>query len=101
MREKQVEKGFVDQIDDLGGKALKFVSPGMAGVPDRLVLMPVPAEHRELVARYVRFAEVKGVNGKLSKAQRAMHKNLGELGFHVELVSPTGRKATPPKKFLA
>ena len=38
MREKTVERKLVKAVRDSGGLALKFVSPGMAGVPDRLVL---------------------------------------------------------------
>ena len=37
MRERDVERKLVRAVRDSGGLALKFVSPGMAGVPDRLV----------------------------------------------------------------
>lgn len=40
MREKEVERKLVRAVRDAGGLALKFVSPGMAGVPDRLLLFP-------------------------------------------------------------
>ena len=41
MLEKTVEKELCDRIkNDLGGWALKFVSPGQNGVPDRIVLVP-------------------------------------------------------------
>ena len=40
MIEKQVEQALRKAIRDRGGLALKFVSPGLAGVPDRIVLMP-------------------------------------------------------------
>lgn len=40
MREKEVEKRLVDRTKARGGLALKFVSPGFDGVPDRLVLLP-------------------------------------------------------------
>ena len=40
MREKQIEQALVKAVRKRGGIALKFVSPGMAGVPDRLVLFP-------------------------------------------------------------
>lgn len=33
--ERDIEQGFRDIIKRHGGLALKFVSPGMAGVPDR------------------------------------------------------------------
>ena len=40
MRESSVEKHLTRAVEARGGVALKFVSPGSAGVPDRLVLMP-------------------------------------------------------------
>ena len=38
MREKVIERKLIRAVRDSGGLALKFVSPGMAGVPDRLLL---------------------------------------------------------------
>ena len=43
---------------------MKFVSPGLAGVTDRLVLLPVPAKHQRIVQRYVKFVEVKAPGEK-------------------------------------
>ena len=40
MPEKQLEYLFLTEVRRVGGMALKFVSPGFAGVPDRLVLIP-------------------------------------------------------------
>lgn len=40
MREKQVEQALVKAVKANGGICPKFVSPGLSGVPDRLVLMP-------------------------------------------------------------
>ena len=41
MLEKTVEKELCDRVkNDLCGWALKFVSPGQNGVPDRIVLVP-------------------------------------------------------------
>ena len=40
MLEKELEKKFKYQIEKRGAMVLKFVSPGKAGVPDRLVLLP-------------------------------------------------------------
>ena len=40
MIEKQVEQALRKAVRDRGGLALKFVSPGLTGVPDRIVLMP-------------------------------------------------------------
>lgn len=40
MNEKQLEKLFTTAVKKAGGKAYKFVSPTMAGMPDRLVVFP-------------------------------------------------------------
>lgn len=40
MRESIVEKKFAAEVKKRGGLAVKFVSPGFNGVPDRLVLFP-------------------------------------------------------------
>ena len=40
MREKTIEQKLVRMVRDQGGMALKFISPGMNGVPDRLLLFP-------------------------------------------------------------
>ena len=40
MLENELEKKLRDKVKKLGGKAYKFVSPGNAGVPDRLVVLP-------------------------------------------------------------
>lgn len=40
MREKLIEQKLVKAVKAAGGLCPKFVSPGMAGMPDRLVLLP-------------------------------------------------------------
>lgn len=40
MRESTVEKHLADRVKRLGGLCWKFVSPNLAGVPDRIVVMP-------------------------------------------------------------
>ena len=40
MLEKDIEEKLRNKVKKLGGKAYKFVSPGNAGVPDRLVILP-------------------------------------------------------------
>lgn len=40
MKESTVEHRLVIEVKKRGGIALKFVSPGIDGVPDRLVLLP-------------------------------------------------------------
>ena len=41
MREKEVEQALVRSVKKAGGLCMKFTCPGMDGVPDRLVLLPI------------------------------------------------------------
>ncbi len=40
MRESAIENRFRKEVEKRGGKALKWVSPGNRGVPDRIVILP-------------------------------------------------------------
>ena len=40
MREKTIEEKLVKKAKERGGVALKFVSPGLDGMPDRIVILP-------------------------------------------------------------
>ena len=40
MREKTIEQKLTKTAKERGGVALKFVSPGFDGMPDRIVLTP-------------------------------------------------------------
>lgn len=86
MRESKVEKKFCDKVKDKGGMAYKFVSPGHIGVPDRLVLYPVPPERRRLIAEHVYFVEVKAPGKKPRPSQVREHKRLRDMGFNVEVI---------------
>lgn len=72
MREKQVEQALVKTVKAKGGICPKFVSPGLAGVPDRLVLMPNGK---------MGFVEVKAPNKKLRALQLYRMKQLTYLGY--------------------
>ena len=74
MPEKQLEYLFLTEVKRVGGLALKFVSPGFAGVPDRLVLIPDGK---------VGFVEVKAPGKHPRPLQMARHKQLRKLGFKV------------------
>ena len=87
MLEKQVEKALVSTADVLGGVALKFVSPGRNGVPDRIVLLPVPEEHRAIVARYIKFVEVKRPGQKARPLQERFLQYLRDLGFEARVTA--------------
>ena len=77
MREQRIERQLVQQVSKLGGLALKFVSPGMAGVPDRLLLFPG--------GRAV-FVETKAPGTKPRPLQVHRHEQLRALGFRVFVI---------------
>lgn len=74
MREKAIEHDLVMEVRRVGGLALKFVSPGFAGVPDRLVL---------LQGGKMGFVEVKAPGKHPRPLQDARHRLLRRLGFKV------------------
>jgi len=73
MREKAIEAYFRNEIRRRGGWSMKLA--GVAGVPDRLVIMP---------DGQVWFIELKTDTGRLSKVQVAMHRKLGLLDVNLE-----------------
>lgn len=86
MLESKVEREFAKQVQARGGRAYKFVSPGRRGVTDRLVLFPIPGEHRDIVKRYIRFVELKAPGQKPKSWQNREHERLQKLGFCVEVI---------------
>ena len=74
MRESTVEHRLVTEVKKHGGMAPKFVSPGLDGVPDRLVLLP----HGKLA-----FVELKAPGRKLRPLQVRRKEQLRALGFSV------------------
>lgn len=86
MLESAVETKFRKTVKALGGRALKFVSPGNRGVPDRIVLFPIPEEHREIVAKCIRFVELKAPKKKPRPDQVREHQRLRDFGFFVQVI---------------
>jgi len=77
MRESTIESRLREEAKKRGGMAIKFVSPGLNGVPDRLVLMPYGR---------VAFVELKAP-GKTPRASQLKRKRqLERLGFRVYVV---------------
>ena len=74
MLEKEPEKKFTEAVKKCGGIAFKFVSPGNAGVPDRLVILP---------GGRIGFVELKQEGKKPTPLQRRQQKRLKELGWDV------------------
>ena len=74
LRENTIEAALVDEVKRRGGMCPKFTSPGMDGMPDRLVLLP----HGRFC-----FVEVKAPGEKPRPLQVHRHKQLRRLGFKV------------------
>ncbi len=74
MREKKIEQRLVKMVRKSGGLCPKFVSPGTAGMPDRMVLLP---------GGRIAFVEVKAPGEKPRALQGKRHRQLRDLGFHV------------------
>lgn len=77
MRERDVEARLVRGVRKLGGRCWKWVSPGRAGVPDRIVLLP------HGVAAYV---ELKDDGGTVSKVQEITLREIASLGHNACVV---------------
>lgn len=75
--EKRVEKVLTDSVKKMGGMAVKFVSPGLDGVPDRIVLLP---------DRKMAFVELKAPGKKLRALQEKRKRQLEALGFPVYVI---------------
>lgn len=58
MLEKELEQRFVKEVKRRGGTALKFTTPSLAGMPDRLVILPSPT------GPHIGFVELKRPGGK-------------------------------------
>jgi hypothetical protein len=77
MRENEIEMHLRDEVRAIGGRAYKFTSPGNAGVPDRLVLLP---------GGKVIFVELKAPGKKPTQLQYAQQKKISSLGFDVFVI---------------
>lgn len=77
IRERDIEQALIRAVRKSGGMCLKFISPGMDGVPDRICLWP---------GGRIAFAEVKKPEGKPRPLQVRRIEQLKELGFRVELI---------------
>ena len=77
MREKLIEQNLVQAVRRMGGLAPKFTSPGWAGAPDRLVLLP---------GGHLAFVEVKAPGKTLRPLQVKRKGQLEALGFRVYVI---------------
>lgn len=74
MTEKEIEQILVKEVKKRKGVAWKFISPGINGVPDRLVLLPEGK---------MGFVEVKAPGKKMRPLQIKRKGQLEALGFLV------------------
>ncbi|WMI82356.1 VRR-NUC domain-containing protein [Anaerotignum sp. MB30-C6] len=74
MQEKYIEQKLVTTVKSMGGMAPKFVSPGIDGMPDRIVLLPMGR---------IAFVECKATGKKMRPLQKKRKKQLEALGFLV------------------
>lgn len=74
LEEQKIELYLKKQVELIGGKAYKFVSPGVRGVPDRIVIIP---------GGHIYFVELKAQGKKLRTLQQAIHNQLKKLGCNV------------------
>lgn len=74
MTEKYIEQKLVKAVKEKGGIAPKFVSPGLDGVPDRIVLLPMGR---------MAFIELKAPGKKMRLLQVRRKAQLEALGFLV------------------
>ncbi len=79
MSEKEIETKMREKIKARGGLFIKFVSPGAAGVPDRIAITP----HGRII-----FVELKREGGVISPLQKFVHKQLRMR--HVDVRTVTG-----------
>lgn len=77
MLEKKIETKLREEVKKQGGKAYKFVSPGNAGVPDRLVVLPDGK---------IAFVEIKRKGTKPRPLQVNRIKELEKLGCLVAVI---------------
>ncbi|MFA5385649.1 MAG: VRR-NUC domain-containing protein [Eubacteriales bacterium] len=78
MHESNIERRLKREVEKRGGKALKFISPGWSGAPDRIVITP---------AGRVVFVELKAPGGQLRPLQEKRAAELKALNLSVYRVN--------------
>lgn len=75
--EKKLERKLSETVKNMGGMSFKFVPLHIAGIPDRICLLP---------GGRIFFAEIKTTKEKPKKLQLIMYIKLTKLGFKVYIV---------------
>lgn len=101
LREKKVERNHKDGVAAAGGWSLKWVSPGISGVPDDIDLHGVESmmhaaalhgyllttsEAQTILAAAITFTECKAPGKQPTPLQARVHARLRALGFTVNVV---------------
>lgn len=76
VRENKVETYLKREVAEMGGLSRKFVSPGVTGVPDQMII----------AQGFVWLVEVKTVDGELSPVQEREIARLRDHGAAVRVV---------------
>jgi hypothetical protein len=69
-----VQAYMIERVEDCGGKAEHFVTPGKVGPPDLIISWPGAIVH---------FAETKTIGGRLEPWQKRDHDRRRAMGFLV------------------
>jgi len=77
MREAQIEKRLCDMAKAKGAMCIKFTSPGLPGVPDRIV---ITADGRTI------YVELKTEYGKLAGIQQWVIQEMRKRGVDVRVL---------------
>ena len=77
-RERDIESGLRRQVEKMGGKFMKFTSPGNDGVPDRIAILP---------GGRVWFVELKREGEKPTAVQKWQMEQLRKMGCNVALIT--------------
>ena len=95
MRESTFEAKFGKMVKRLGGLSYKWVSPGNAGVPDRIVFFPPGTWIGETLVEGIWFVELKSTKGKLTPRQVHQHDLLRQRGAQVLTLWPDTHQHVP------
>jgi Holliday junction resolvase len=76
MREQQIQKKRIDQLEKEGYYVIKLIKTNKNGIPDVLAIPPDTP---------VIFSEIKTEKGKVSKIQEYRLKELKGYGFETEI----------------
>lgn len=79
--ERDIERYLVRRVTVQGGVAYKWVSPGRAGVADRIVLLP---------GGRVWFVELKTAKGRLSPWQKVFAAEMRRMGMNYIVIRSKG-----------